>query len=46
MKAYFTELVLENEKMEVKSHGQHSVRAASNQMNLMPLLSCTILKIA
>ncbi len=30
MKAYFTELVMENQKMEVKAHGQYSLEAASN----------------
>ena len=29
---------MENQKMEVRSHGQYSLGAASNQKNLMPLL--------
>lgn len=33
----FTDLVMENKKRKVKTHGQHSLKATSNQQNLMSL---------
>lgn len=33
-----------NQKMEVRSHGQYSLGAASNRKNLMPLLLCVLVK--